>query len=280
MSTTTSPGGAVVTGGSGALGTAIARALLNTGSPVTLVARRPDRLQAAASKLSNLGEVHVISADVTIAADRRRIITEALDSMGSISVLVNNAGAEFIGRLDHHQLPDVEHMVQMNLVAPIELTRGALRHLEATGGHVVNIVTMAAKTPMTPMSVYAATKAGLGRFSELLDLELADSSVSASAVYPGAIADEGMFAMMQAETGVEFPKRMPVSSPDWVAHKVLKAIQKRRREIYAAPSGALMARHPGLAGRMLAAMGVADAFAEVADTRARQRPVNAVDLAT
>lgn len=268
---TTTPGPAIITGGSGALGSAIAAALLERGSSVALVARDADRLAVTARRLAHLGRVATVAGDVTDPDDRHRIVDQATAALGSVGVLVNNAGAEQLGRLEQHTTDDVASLAAINLVAPIELARLTLPALRASGGHIVNISTMAAKTPMTPMSVYAGTKAGLGYFSRLLRLELAAEGVGVSVVYPGAIADDGMFARMQSETGVSLPKRMPLSSPEWVAARVVRAITGDRAEVHAAPGGAVMARHPRLAGRMLRSMGIPETFAEMAEVRLAAR---------
>ena len=257
---------AVVTGGSGALGNGIAIEFLQLGYRVVLVARDLGRLQRAAAELGDIGPVAVVSADVTNAADRTAIVSETLHSFGRLDVLVNNAGAEHIGRLDQHQLSDVEQLVALNLVAPIEMARAAAPMMDRVGGgHIVNICTMAAKTPMTTMAVYAATKAGLGHFSHLLRLELAPRNIGVSAVYPGAISGEGMFANMQESTGVSFPKAMPTSEPAWVAKRVASAVRRDQAHVFAAPGGKFMVRHPRFAGFLLRRLGVAKAFAEVGD---------------
>lgn len=267
---------AIVTGGSGALGRAIGRELLENGYRVVLAARDLGRLQRTADQLKEFGPVATVSADVTSADGRDVIVAESLQAFGRLDLLVNNAGAEHIGRLEHHELGDVEHMVAMNLVAPIELARMVAPIMDRfNGGHIVNISTMAAKTPMTTMTVYGATKAGLGHFSKLLRGELAEKNIGVSVVYPGAIEGEGMFAEMQEATGVQFPKAMPTSDPAWVAKQVMKAVRRDRGEVLAAPGGKVMARHPRLASVMLRRMGVASAFAEVADRRAHERQVGA-----
>lgn len=262
----------VVTGGSGALGGSIGQQFLRRGYRVVLAARDLGRLQRTAARLGEFGPVAVVSADVTEAAGRQAMIAETLQAFGRLDVLVNNAGAEYIGRLDQHRLGDVQQMAALNLVAPIELARAAAPIMDRVGGgHIINICTMAAKTPMTTMTVYGATKAGLGHFSQLLRLELAPRNIGVSAVYPGAIEGEGMFADMQESTGVQFPKTMPTSAPEWVAEQVVTAVRRNRAEVFAAPGGKVMARHPRTAGLLLRRLGVATAFAEVADRRDMER---------
>ena len=178
----------LITGGSSGIGFAIARIMLGKGAKVVISGRRPGVLAAACGALKEGGgQVWSIAADVGTAKGRAATLRKALDAMGGLDVLVNNAGAVRAGRLDSTLESEIEAMVTVDLLAPILLTRAALPALRASGDAVIANVTSGIALIGAPFyTTYAAAKAGLARFGEPLRREVKGEGVHVLTAYPGA----------------------------------------------------------------------------------------------
>lgn len=195
----------LLTGGSSGIGLALAEAFVADGAHVVLVGRRAQALAAAAARLSGKGgEVATAAGDVTVDADRKKVLKDALAALGGLDILVNNAGAVRAGRLEVIPEADIRAMIEVDLVAPILLTRDALPALRASGeGLIVNVTSAAALTGVPFYGTYAATKAGLSRFGEALRRELKGEGVHVLTVYPVA-TDTRMMASSKAGADLGF----------------------------------------------------------------------------
>jgi NADP-dependent 3-hydroxy acid dehydrogenase YdfG len=178
---------AVVTGASSGIGAATARALAADGYRVALLARRLDRITTLAGELGN-GPV-AIQADVTdrdsIAAAAGRVRQE----LGPAGVLVNNAGVMLLGPFGSAQRADYRQMIEVNLLGAITATEVFLDQLKEGGGDIINISSVAGRTARPGNGVYAATKWGLGGWSESLRQELLPD-VRVTLIEPGVVATE------------------------------------------------------------------------------------------
>ena len=178
----------LITGGSSGIGLAIAEAMLAKGAKVVISGRRPDALKAAADQLrTSGGSVDIIAADVATEQGRMATLTLALWKLGGLDVLVNNAGGVRAGRLDDTTEAEIRTMIEVDLVAPIFLTRAALPALRASkDGLVVNITSGIALVAAPFYATYAGVKGGLAKFGESLRRELKGEGVHVMTVYPGA----------------------------------------------------------------------------------------------
>lgn len=178
----------LITGGSSGIGLALARALAAEGARLAITGRRADVVQKAVAELSAGGAiVRGVAADVASEAGRAKTLSEAIAALGGLDVLVNNAGGVRAGRLEQTAEADILAMVQVDLVAPILLTRAALPALRASGeAMVVNVASGIALIGAPFYATYAAVKAGLARFGEALRRELKGEGVHVLTVYPGA----------------------------------------------------------------------------------------------
>jgi uncharacterized oxidoreductase len=132
------------------------------------------------------GVVTGIAADVGTAGGRAQTLQRALDALGGLDILVNNAGGVRAGRLEATAEADIEAMLNVDLVAPILLTRAAMPSLRASGEAVVVNVTSGIALIGAPFyTTYAAAKAGLARFGEALRRELKGEGIHVLTVYPG-----------------------------------------------------------------------------------------------
>ena len=177
----------LITGGSSGIGFAIAQALLAKHARIAITGRRPAVVSAAVEELRKAGgSVAGIAADVGTEEGRVLTLRQALDALGGLDILVNNAGGVRAGRLEVMAQRDIEAMLNVDLVAPILLTRATLPLLRAGGdGMVVNIASGIALIGAPFYAAYAAAKAGLARFGEALRRELKGEGIHVLTVYPG-----------------------------------------------------------------------------------------------
>lgn len=180
---------ALVTGGSAGIGEAFARALAAEGTPLVLVARRPEPLARLADELrARHGvEVEVLPADLTAAADLARVETRLEDEQRPIDLLVNNAGSETEhGRFVQRDRELLAREVGLNVLALLRLTHAAIGAMSSRGrGHVINVSAGNAVFPTPGSCAYGASKAFVSSFTEALAYELRDSGVRLTAVCPG-----------------------------------------------------------------------------------------------
>jgi short-subunit dehydrogenase len=216
----------LLTGATGGLGNAIARTLHTAGAQLVLTGRRVHELERLSAELGQ--HVEVIEADLARTEAVKRLAAES----GPIDVLVANAGLAGTGRLNSFSDDEIDRIVDVNLRAPMQLTRALLpQMLERSRGHVVLISSIAGKMPAPHSSVYCATKFGLRGFGYSLNIELRGSGVSVTTVFPGFIREVGLFA----DSGAKLPPGVGTSSPQEVADAVISGIENDRAEIDVAP---------------------------------------------
>lgn len=184
---------ALVTGASAGLGTELAWLFAADGHDVVVVARRRDKLEALASEIrAKHGTlVHVLPEDLGQPGAAGRI-AEELERQGlDVEFLVNNAGFGGTGAFAERDLAREVEMVQVNIVALVELTRLLLpRMIERKSGRILNIGSTAGFVPGPFMAIYYASKAFVNSFSEALSVELEGTGVTATVSCPGATATE------------------------------------------------------------------------------------------
>lgn len=197
----------VVTGASRGIGRETALRLSAEGARVLLVARGEDGLRAAARECGEQAEW--VACDVTDPQADQEIIADAVEQMGGIDVLVNNAGTSWARSLD--ELTDEDWLAQyaLHVLAPMRLMRAAApRMAERGGGRIVNVCSSAGKRPSLNNPAYSVTKAAQLSLSRLFADAFASQSVLVNAVAPGPVASElwlapgGMAEQIAAARGV------------------------------------------------------------------------------
>ena len=224
----------LVTGGSRGLGPLIAHALAARGANVAVAARSRGPLERVSREIIDRHQVTgvAVAADLGTAEGREQVVAAARDALGSIDVLVNNAGIEWVARYPEIDPATIERVVATNLLAPMLLTRLVLPEMIARGsGHVVTVSSMAGKKGPPYAASYAATKAGINEWSGALRTELRGTGVGVSLVAPGFVAEAGMFAVYQRRA----PWIAGESKPEKVAAAVVRAITRDRAEILVNP---------------------------------------------
>jgi short-subunit dehydrogenase len=268
-------GTALVTGATGGIGAHIARALASAGMNVVLSGRREDRLTALTQELRSAGaNAEAVATDLSALEHAESLIERASALLGPLDVLVNNAGVEYAAAFTELSHEELTSMVDVNLTAPLLLTRAALpRMLERGRGHVVFIASVAAKLGPAYQAPYAATKAGLVGLTQALRAEYRETPVGFSVVCPGFVAGDGMYQRM-VEEGFASNRLMGSTTLDRVADGVVKAIRQDRPEVVesGAPIKPLLALNqmaPRLGERMADWSGATELFRRVAASRGR-----------
>jgi len=199
---------ALVTGGSGGIGRAIALALSAAGASVAIGYGASD---AAAHQLAGQitaagGRAAALSADLAYAAEVVRLAEDAEHAFGPVDVLVNNAGLGRRQPLESIAVEDFDETIAVNLRAPFLLTQRLLPGMAARGfGRVLFMSSVAAFTGGIVGSHYAASKAGLHGLTHSLAARFARSGVTVNAIAPALIGDTGMLAGDEAELGQRVP---------------------------------------------------------------------------
>lgn len=219
-------GSVLVTGASGGIGQAIARAFASRGARVTLSGRRRDVLEPLAEQLGG----RVIAADLASREDVDRLIQE----VGRVDVLIANAGLPATGHITELSQQQIDTMLEVNLRAPIALARGLIPGMVERGsGHLVFVSSLSGKAASPVSSLYNATKFGLRGFSLAVRGDLREAGVGCSVILPGFIGGAGMFADSRAK----LPPGVGTKTPDDVALAVLSAVEHNRAEVSVAPLG-------------------------------------------
>ena len=228
---------AILTGASRGLGVTIARTLAREGINLALAARSKDDLERVRDEVVGLGVKAIsVPTDVTDREALGALVRQATDELGPTDILVNNAGVEYVAPFHEYPPDDIESVVNVNLLAPMLLTRFVLPGMIERGrGQVVFVASLAGKGGFPCEAPYAATKSALITFNQTLRAELVDTPIGCSAVAPGFVADDGMYARL-AEGGIKAPRMLGTTTPGKVADAVLKAIRSNPAELIVNPT--------------------------------------------
>jgi len=209
---------ALITGGSSGIGFAIAEAMLAKGTQIVITGRRPDVLSTAAKRLrAGGGRVDFVAADVSTEKGRETTLKFALDKLGGLDVLVNNAGGVRAGRLEDTTEAEIRTMIDVNLLGPILLTI-ARRCQNCGRAAMVSLSTsrrVSALVAAPFYATYAGVKGGLAKFSESLRRELKSEGVHVMTVYPGA-TDTPMMRSSRAGPELGFTREPAAAVADAV----------------------------------------------------------------
>ena len=218
----------LITGGSSGIGFALAQALVAKGASVVVSGRREAALATAVAELGRTGAaVSSVAADVSTPAGRDATLKHAISALGGLDILINNAGGVRAGRLENTPEEELQAMIEVDLVAPILLTREALPALRQSGdAMIVNVASGIALIGAPFYATYAATKAGLARFGEALRRELKGEGIHVLTAYPGG-TDTPMMQSNRAGPELGF-SREPASA---VADAIVDGIEANAFEV-------------------------------------------------
>lgn len=219
----------IVTGASEGVGAATARLFADAGANLMLVARNRKNLEAIAEELRDKARVEIFPMDVSDADSCVDMFKKTLFEFGRIDVLVNNAGFHARGDVESNTAEDLVRTIDVNLRAPIMLMRLALPHIrESGGGAIINVASLAGRTPVPGSAAYSASKFGLRAFTFSLAEEIRDSGIKLAVVSPGPIATQFILADIDKTSDLTFSQ--PMSSAEDVAQAILDLCGNNQRE--------------------------------------------------
>lgn len=220
---------AIVTGASGGIGRAIAKALAAAGAKVALAARSADKLAEAAREIG--GHALAVPTDITKPDDRERLIQTTLAKFGGLDLLVNVAG---VGAWGHFATSDEainRTVMEVNFFAPVELIRLAVPHL--TRGNdpaICNLTSMCGRAGMPAWPEYSASKFALVGLTEALRGEMARYDIDVVTVVPGLTKSDLNRHLLRSEGKADIPYDQGMT-PDYVAERTVNAIRRSTREL-------------------------------------------------
>ena len=188
---------AIVTGGSRGIGLATATALCAEGVDVLLCGRSSDALDRAVNRIrsevksSAAGQVTSVVADVRRPEQAQRLVESAVQQLGSLDILINNAGVGRFRPLSELTIDDWLETFETNLSGVFYCCRASIPVMsERNGGWIINVSSLASKYPFAGGAAYCASKAGLNALTESLMQEVRHDGIRVSCVLPGSVETE------------------------------------------------------------------------------------------
>ena len=246
---------ALVTGGSGGIGEALAAELARRGMALALLARRKDALEASAARLHAAGaRVSTHACDVRDASSLEAAIGAAAAEHGRLDLVAACAG---IGRhvaFAEHDAASIDTLLATNVTGHLHTLRFAIPHLRREGGWIVSVSSVAGRLGQPGEAVYSASKFAVTGLSEALTIELAPLGIHVLTVYPGFVRT----GFVPEEDLWRVPERAlrTAVEPDAVARAIVRALERGRHEVtiprIAAGGYVVRTLVPGLFRRILA----------------------------
>jgi NAD(P)-dependent dehydrogenase (short-subunit alcohol dehydrogenase family) len=178
----------LVTGGGTGIGESTARHFAARGARVTITGRRKEKLAAVAD---SIGEAcRYVTGDVTVAADRERMLAAALEHGGRLDALINNAANMYRQPVDGYTEEVLREAFDTNVISAMMLTSAAVPHLAATEGAIIFIGSTHTRRAFPGASPYATTKAALEGLTKVMAAELGPRQIRVGCILPGAVITE------------------------------------------------------------------------------------------
>jgi short-subunit dehydrogenase len=218
----------LLTGATGGIGREIAKELHDAGADLIVTGRRAEVLNELRDELGE--RVTPLPADLS----DRDAVAELARAAEGVDILVANAALPASGPIDDFSAEEIDRALEVNLRAPIQLTRALVTGMAERGrGHVVLVSSLSGKVASPGSGLYSAAKFGLRGFGGALRQDLEGSGVGVSLIYPGFISDAGMFA----DANVKLPPGVGTSTAAEVAAAIRHAIEEDEAEVDVAPLG-------------------------------------------
>jgi short-subunit dehydrogenase len=226
----------VITGASKGIGAELARQLAARGAKLVLAARSEKELEEVAADCKKAGaSVMTVKADVTRERDCQAIIAGAMVAYGRLDALVNNAGATMWARFE--EIEDMEilkRIMDVNYMGAVYCTKYALPLLKQSRGLIVGISSLAGRTGVPTRTGYSAAKHAMTGFFDSLRIEMEDSGLAVTMIYPGFVAT----GIRENATGpdgkpilVSPVKEGDVMSVEDCVRRIVTAMERREREV-------------------------------------------------
>ncbi|MBT2620730.1 oxidoreductase [Chryseobacterium sp. ISL-6] len=191
-----------ITGSSKGLGKSLLEAVLLKGDYAVATARNPEQLNDLLQNYSS--QLLLLKLDVQVKEQIYSAVEEAVNHFGRIDVLVNNAGFGITGAAEAFTEEQVRNQLEVNLFAPIEVTRAVLPHMrKQRSGHILQISSVGGRVGNAGLSIYQAAKFGLAGFSESLSKEVLPLGIKVTSVEPGGFRTDWAGASMSFAKDIE-----------------------------------------------------------------------------
>lgn len=222
----------IVTGASSGIGAATARACAREGARVVLAARRTDRLEALASELP---DAFVVTTDMRVPEQVRRLVRAAVDRYGRVDVLVNDAGQGLHVPIEAVALDDLQAVIELNLYGPLVAMQSVVPLMRSQGaGAIVNVSSNTTRMVLPGVGPYSASKCALNQVSATARAEWAADGIVVSLVYPNVTATEFHSALRAGE--IRGGGRFVPQPPELVADAILQAIKTGEADVVIPPT--------------------------------------------
>lgn len=233
----------LITGASGGLGSALARKLADMGAHLAVTSRSMPALEELISMLPEGTRVEPVIGDLSIPGEATDLAARAIETMGHIDVLFNNAGIGYFALMDEATDENIRHLFEVNTFAPMALIKALVPHMKMSGsGRVVNIVSAAGRVPIPTVGVYGGSKSALAVMANTMRLELEPAGIDIINVYPGTI--DSAFeenALREEERPGLCPTDRCGAPKTWIADQVLRAASGPPGEVWLERQGKWLA---------------------------------------
>ena len=240
----------ILTGAGGGIGSEIAQRMAAQGARLALVDRNESALNETVGQIEGAAHAPLLFAvDLLDDQARSSAIEQAIQQMGGVDILINNAGLLSFRPFAEEDPEMINRIVQLNTLVPMQVTRQVLnRMLDQGRGQIVNVGSTFGSIAFAWFAAYSSSKFGLRGFSEALRRELEDTGVGVTYVAPRAVKTKlnssSVYRMAESV-------KMNMDEPAWVADRIVEAIRRDRKDVYLGFPESLFVRINALLPRLV-----------------------------
>ena len=225
----------LLTGASSGIGAVLASMLAKEGADLVLLARRKERLQEVADQIKqqfgNDRKIVLVDGDITDPDVRQRAVQSAIEQLGGLDILINNAGVGAMARIEDSTQETLRRIFEVNFFSLFELTQLALPHLKkGTEPMVVNLSSIVGLRGVPHYGVYGSAKFAVTGLSESMRAEFSKHGIDVLLVCPGTTETEFFDVLYQSTSKPKLPIHRPVTS-EHVSARIVRAMKQGKHKI-------------------------------------------------
>jgi short-subunit dehydrogenase len=240
----------ILTGAGGGIGSEVAQRLTAQGASLALLGRNESALLEVADQVKEPATAPLLfKVDLLDAQARSKTIDQAIQQLGGVDILINNAGLLSFRPFAEEDPETINRIVQLNTLVPMQLTHQVVNTmLDQGSGQIVNVGSTFGSIAFAWFAAYSTSKFGLRGFSEALRRELAGTGVGVTYVAPRGVKTKlNTSAIYRMADEV----KMNMDEPGWVAGRIVEAIEKERKDLYLGFPESLFVRINALLPRLV-----------------------------